>query len=317
MTNHLDSSCSIGFLLLTHANEDQALRLAKTLTAVFGDPPIVCHHDFSQTYIETSRFPSNVRFVRPHLNTRWGKISLVNAMLSALRELYESAAPDWFYLISGSDYPIKTRHAIERDLRNNAYDVYMRLKKVDHREIPKCVSVDTGGFDSASYARLAYQRYIGRSLPIPSWRHPHRGPAAMHVHLLNPKVLSLFHPFDENYFCYSGDQWFAANSRAAKVLLSPDTERVVKYFRDRFPPDEAVCPTILGNAGGLKISTESKHFIRWEQGHHPRLLDVGDMPEVMNSNAHFARKFAEGAPALDRLDAHLGVEQADKVGLRA
>ena len=234
-------------------------------------------------------------------------------MLRALQTLYEKDEPDWFYLLSGSDYPIKNRDTIVRELRNSPYDAYIRLKKIDHRRVPECVRIDTGGLDSTSYVRLAYQRYIGRSFPIPSWRHPHRGPAAMHLHLLNPNLLSLFHPFTDEYFCYAGEQWLAANSRAAKALLSPEVDRVLKYFSGRFPPDEAVCPTILGNDAGLKICSESKHFIRWEQGHHPRLLDGNDLPEMLSSRAHFARKFAPGSPVLDRIDTHLGLEQTKEI----
>ncbi len=309
VTNQLQPNRTIGFVLLTHANEEQALRLTETLNDVFEDPPIAAHHDFSRAGFNIARFPSNVRFVRPHVKTSWGTVSLVHAMLLALRMLYEKDAPDWFYLISGSDYPIKTRTAIERDLEDSPYDVYMRLKRIDHRRVPESVRNDTGGLESRSYARLAYQRYIGKSLPIPSWRHPFRGPAAKHLHLLNPKLLRLFHPFTDEYFCYAGDQWFTGNARAAKVLLSPDSENVVKYFSGRFPPDEAVCPTILGNASGLRISTESKHFICWEQGLHPRLLVDSDLPEITRSNAHFARKFAPDATVLDRIDSHLGLER--------
>ena len=308
---------SIGFLLLTHANEAQVLRLTDALNQLFDEPPIVCHHDFSRAQFNTTHFSSNVRFARPHLKTSWGTISLVHAMLQALRTLYEKDAPDWFYFLSGSDYPIRDRDAIIAELSHSPFDAYIRLKKIDHREIPKRIVDDTGGLESASYMRLAYQRYIGRSLPIPSWRHPHRGPAAMHLHLLNPKLLKPFHPFSDDYFCYAGDQWFAANSRSAKSLLAPETDRLLNYFTGRFPPDEAVCPTILGNASDLKISPESKHYIRWDKGHHPRLLEESDLPAMLSSGAHFARKFAPESTPLDRIDAHLGLEHSRRTQFRA
>jgi hypothetical protein len=308
---------SIGFLLLTHANESQVLRLTGALNQLFDEPPIVCHHDFSRTPLNTKRFSSNVRFVHPYLKTSWGTISLVHAMLRALRTLYEKDAPDWFYFLSGSDYPIRGRDAIISELLSSPHDAYIRLKKIDHRKIPNRVADDTGGLESASYTRLAYQRYIGRSFPIPSWRHPHRGPAAMHLHLLNPKLLKPFHPFTDDYFCYAGDQWFAANSRSAKALLAPEKHRLLKYFTGRFPPDEAVCPTILGNAHDLRISSESKHYIRWEKGHHPKLLLESDLPDMLSSGAHFARKFAPDSPLLDRIDAHLGLEHIRRTQLRA
>jgi hypothetical protein len=139
----------------------------------------------------------------------------------------------------------------------------------------------------------------------------------MHLHLLNPKLLKPFHPFTDDYFCYAGDQWFAANSTSAKALLAPEKHRLLKYFTGRFPPDEAVCPTILGNAHDLRISSESKHYIRWEKGHHPKLLLESDLPDMLSSGAHFARKFAPDSPLLDRIDAHLGLEHIRRTQLRA
>jgi len=307
---------SIGFILLTHRDEPQILRLVDRLNVLFGDPPIVCHHDFSQTSLNRSRFPSNVRFMQPHVQTRWGTISLVNATLRTLRLLYETSAPGWFYLLSGADYPIRDRDTILRELAASPFDAYIQLKRVDHTRVPERGGNDAGGLESGSYPRLAYLRYIARSIPIPSWKHPHRGPAAMHLHLTNPTLLRPFHPFSDNFHCYAGGQWFAANSKAAAALLAPENERLVKYFTGRFPPDEAVCPTILGNVPSLNVYDESKHYISWERGHNPRLLEERDLPAMLASRAHFARKFAHGSPVLDMLDRHLGLT-SQKTGVYA
>lgn len=107
--------------------------------------------------------------------------------------------------------------------------------------------------------------------------------------------------------CYCGSQWFAANTKAAEILLAPQTQRLLKYFSGRFPPDEAVFPTILGNATHIKVSSESKHYIHWEKGHHPRVLGEADLPDMLVSSAHFARKFPAGSSVLDALDEHIGI----------
>ena len=57
----------IGFSILSHNEPEQLLRLVKTLNAMFGDPPIVCHHNFSQCSLDEALFPTNVRFVHPHI----------------------------------------------------------------------------------------------------------------------------------------------------------------------------------------------------------------------------------------------------------
>ena len=298
---------SIGFVLLTHANERQALRLVRTLNLLFDHPPIACHHDFSQAAFDPSHFSENVRFVQPNVRTSWGTISLVKATLLGLRLLYRDNSPDWFYLISGSDYPIRSAESIREELAASHYDAYARLKRIDHTRIPPDGLRDTGGLDSPTYTRLAYQRYIARSLPIPSPKHPWRGPAATHLRLMNPTLLRPFHPFTEDFHCYTGDQWFAGNSRAAAELLDASHERLLKYFTGRFPPDEAFCPTVLGNARDLKVCTESKHFIKWEAGNHPKNLTESALPAMLASSAHFARKFQSDSPVLDEIDKSLGI----------
>ena len=298
---------SIGFVLLTHNNEPQVIRLVRTLNEVFDHPPIACHHDFSQAHFSSENFPQNLRFVEDYVSTRWGTISLVHAMLKALRLLYDSGAPDWFYLLSGADYPIRNAESIRKELSETNYDAFIRLRRIDHTRVPDTVLEDSGGLDSPSYLRLAYQRYVARSFPVPSWKHPFRGPAARHFHLLNPRVLKGFHPFTDSYSCYAGDQWFAGNSKSAAAILAPGHERLLNHLKRRFPPDEAFCPTVLGNAANLNICSESRHYIRWSAGKHPRTLDSDDLPDMLSSNAHFARKFSLGSPVLDLLDARLGI----------
>jgi hypothetical protein len=73
-------SVKIGFGILTYNAPGQLLRLVKTLNAMFGDPPIVCHHDFSKSSLDEALFPRNVRFVHPHIVTGWGDITVSLAL---------------------------------------------------------------------------------------------------------------------------------------------------------------------------------------------------------------------------------------------
>jgi hypothetical protein len=76
-----------------------------------------------------------------------------------------------------------------------------------------------------------------------------------------------------------------------------------------------VFQTILGNARQINIHVESKHYIRWEPGHHPRVLSQIDLPEMLASGAHFARKFAPGSRVLDILDDYIGIKQEENSSL--
>src|SRR5450432_288746 len=98
----------MGFVILTHTRPRQALRLARALGAQFGQPPIVIHHDFDQTPLDSAPFPAGVQFVRPHVRTAWGAPTLNDAALAGFRLLLAGGGADWIALLSGADYPIKS-----------------------------------------------------------------------------------------------------------------------------------------------------------------------------------------------------------------
>ena len=72
---------TIGFVILSHSRPDSLLRLVRKIEHMYHSPAIVCHHDFDQTPLAMELFPSSLMFVRPHLNTRWGHISIVWALV--------------------------------------------------------------------------------------------------------------------------------------------------------------------------------------------------------------------------------------------
>ena len=98
---------TIGFVILSHRDPAQLLRLVQTLNRLYDDPPIACHHDMAQCPLDPSGFPGNVRFVDPSIRTGWAKWSVVRGFIAALRLLYadtgpERAGPDWFVMMSAA-----------------------------------------------------------------------------------------------------------------------------------------------------------------------------------------------------------------------
>src|SRR5262249_2829049 len=121
-----DMTGSIGFVLITHNKSKQIQRLIDRLNSMFDQPPIVCHHDFAKCTLPLEEFPGNVSFVLPHLLTGWGVFPIVEATVRAIRLMYEGPAPpEWFVLLSGSDYPVKTAGQIRRELAASLYDAHI------------------------------------------------------------------------------------------------------------------------------------------------------------------------------------------------
>lgn len=283
----------IGFILLTHNKPNQILRLTKTLNDMFDFPSIVCHHDFSKCALDVRNFTDNVSFVEPHFVTGWSKYAVVEAMMKSLEMLYgESMGPDWFILLSGSDYPIKPADVILEDLQSTPYNVHIHSKKLTYGIFKEYERIKD------SWQRVHFKRYCSIRIPVP-YINKKMKLNFRKLRITHPLITSLFLPFSKKYPCYSGEHWFCADRKAAHYLLNHHKENpaLAKYFRsidiNTVCPEEAYYHTIFCNAPTLKVSSNNCfRYIDWSvnNGPHPKTLTLEDLPEIEKSSAHFARK---------------------------
>lgn len=306
----------VGFILLTHSHPKQILELATALNALYDTPPIVCHHDFSQTPLEKGLFSNNVRFVEPHLRTSWGCFAIVPAALKALRILMSSRdVPDWFYLLSGSDYPALSPDQVLATLSATPYDAF-----IDHREITYSsrghngTGDISGGFARDSYVALAYRRYCAVAVPRPSRAKPCALPPEGRIFLRHPLWRFVVPgPFSQDFRCFAGEHWFSANSKAAELLLSQTahSQRLLSHLARRESPEECFYHSVLANSS-LKLSGDHLRYIVWPSpgAWHPKTLGLTDLHAILNSGAHFARKVPPASPLIKQLNHYLGVSKA-------
>ena len=314
----------IGFVILSHNNPQQLRRLVRCLQRIYDNPPIAIHHDFGQCPLHQDEFPPDVGFVLPHTKTGWGKFSLVVAALRALRLLYQTAAPDWFVLLSAADYPTMPAENVLEELAASRMDALL-----DYREVPNLsdaslkiarglkiskFSIDVGAlrfdrrfpapdnpalnhFVLPSNLEIAWRRYVGFHVWFPVVR---SGPR-IGRYMFNLPLEDWRSPFGTDFKCLYGDQWFSGNRKVAEILLNPIDKhiRLRRHLRFRYVADECYYATVLGNTPGLKISKATRRFVDWSQsaggplgGSHPRVLGLSDLPAIKAAGAHFARKFA-------------------------
>jgi hypothetical protein len=298
----LDVMSTIGFVILSHSNPEQLLQLTKRLGSMFPHARISCAHDFGQAPLHPQSYPTFVSFVSPHVSTRWGDISVVHAAMRGLRDLYQKDDPDWFVLMSGSDYPVAPAEAILRELKTGSYDAYLDFRAVTRGARLMPTSSDsreaTDGFGSPGWAPLAYERYLAKAVKI-------RSITKRTFFIWHPWLIWPFHPFRSKFHCFGGDHWFTANRRVARILLDEyeTGERLIKHFSQRAVPEEAFYQTVICNQSGLRVSADNKRYADWSLGgDHPKFLNAGDIPAILASRAHFARKFRPGSPVLTLLD---------------
>ncbi len=290
---------TVGFILLTHAKPHQIIRLVTRLNQMFDHPPIVCHHDFSKCALPLISFPENVSFVQPHLQTGWALFSVVEATVRALEQMYEAPSnPDWFVLLSGADYPVKSSAQILHDLNASSYDAH-----IEH-ELIKANAFET------DWQRECFDRYCTKSFSFPSITKRLR-PTRRVLCLKHPLLTRAFLPFSKNLRCFAGSQWFCANRRSAKHIIEfhktkPD---LATHYRKLMFTEESYFQTILANAPNFRLNNNYWRYIDWyAEGPKPKTLLLEDLPKILSSSAHFARKFDIDTDVriLNELDAIVG-----------
>jgi hypothetical protein len=299
-------STTIGFVIVTYANPKQLLRLVQRLQRVYDNPPIVCHHDFGQCELNIDEFPKETRFVLPHEKTGWGKFVVVVAALRALELLYQKSSPDWFVLLSGSDYPTMRADNVLADLASCGGDALLDLREVPSGppnlpyELPENPTLQH--FVSTENLALAWRRYVGFNAWFPIIR---AGPRVGRHTMYFPFEMKRWSPFDAWFKCFYGDHWFSGNSKVAHILLTPTQKHLHlrRHLRWRVVPEECYYHSVLGNSPHVKIVKATRRYSEWlGGGAHPQFLTVKDLPAMISSEAHFARKFEPNTPVLDEID---------------
>lgn len=295
-----------GFVVLSYDAPDRLQKLTELLDKIYENPPIVVNHDFSQCPLDTTSFPSNVRFCQPHVKTAWGSITCIQAALGALDVLYRDYNPEWFFLISGSDIPIRSANDVRNDLEGAGADAYLDHRLIDlDAVVPE--SVDDPGFNSALWINIARERYL-RLRMSPSWLLRRlrltkadwlwQGPVVASYRKLQLRGLRL----------YGGAHWFTANALCAERLLQDHVrrERLQRYFTGRFIPEESFYQTFLANYADLKIQSRSFRYEKWRlNSPNPDWLDESHLEEMLRSGSHFARKVPAGSPLFELVRRHL------------
>lgn len=283
---------SIGFILLTHTKPEQIRRLIRRLNIVFEQPRIVCHNDFDRCGLPLEEFPGNVSFVQPHFQTGWGVFPVVEAVVRAIQVMYAAPEnPDWFVLLSGSDYPIKPAAKIRHELAASRYDAYINYKLIDTN-----VENEWGlqfEHEWKEWQRECYKRYFTKRWCYPSVTRRLR-PTRRMLSLKHPIVTWPFLPFTTQFRCYAGETWFTANRLAAQYIVRFHSSRpaLAYHYRTAPVPEESYFQCILANEPGLTLKDNDYRYTDWSRGGpHPKTLGIEDLPQLRTSTDHFARKF--------------------------
>jgi hypothetical protein len=315
------------FLVLSHRNPEQTVRLLTTLRRQLPDAPLVVHHDQFRSRLSAADVAllGDAHVLTSPDPVVWGDFSVVDAVWRSMAWMMDRLEFDWLVLLSAQDYPIKPLAELGAFLDGTDADVVLNARPVAEIADPAA--------RRNRRRRYLYQcRPVRVRLSVPSWLRAARrvrnlcGPVVGVVNNLQPwlqiyrvgdglpwrvGVRSRSAPFTADQPCWFGSMWFGISRPATAQLLATVADRpeYVDYFRRTIVPDEAVTASILGNLPGVRLLRQDLHHIRWTTAKtgHPDVLTSADLPELLAAPEFFARKFdvTVDAGILDELDRHI------------
>ncbi len=317
----------IAYLILSHYNPDQVIRLARLLATEGTNSSVYIHHDQSRSYLDVTAFQRmpNIRLLDYVGKGRWGGFSLVEIMLRSLEKIVSQDDFDWFVLLSGQDYPAQPLAATEGELARTSYDGF--ISGVPVMGDQPCRKLNCAMIDSHGVGCLScISRYYYPN-PLFSDRLPLR--VRKGCHWMLRKVASVhqrfaFWPLADMYHqmtIFKGSQWFTLNDRAISYVqnILRTHPGIMRHFRQTFIPDEAFFQTILFNNPEFRLSHDNRRLVNWNAMTYsasPEYFRTGDFDRIVASGAHFARKFdtSYDYQIVDLLDAYV-TKSTTKTGL--
>lgn len=236
----------------------------------------------------------NVTFCEPRLPVYWGEISLTDAIFTLMRQALASPQrPDYFVLMSGSDFPLRSGQYIQRFLKEHRGREFVTLEKLPAPGMPMD-RITTRRFPSTRpVLRFAFRALAKFGLATRDHRPAFRD--------LEP---------------YSGHTWWTLSRRACQYVLDyvQSHPELSKFFEDTHASDESFIQTILANA---PFKSEIRRHLVYEEWRppspHPEMITMRHVAYFESQDAiapqdHygpgemlFARKFSDEMGVVDRV----------------
>lgn len=288
----------VAYLITSYVLPDQVLRLTRALRAGSPAGAIVLHHDSRRCRVDAAALDAlGVLRIEPPWRAAWGEASQLELVLRCLRWLLDSVDFDWIVLLSGQDYPIRPVAEIERSLAEADVDAFIEARSVARPALRR------GRVDE--FARRYHFRW--QRIPEGAWRAARvaarAGPLVQVRRMPSGPwigIRALGSPFDARMVCHRGGDWFTLSRRAVDAVDRFQRSRpdVLRHYARTLIPTESFVQTVLANDPAIRLSGDTRRFTRWEPGAaRPRVIELGDLPELLASPCDFARKFD---PTIDR-----------------
>lgn len=232
------------------------------------------------------------------INVKWGTFSQIEATLNLLNKAISVKKYDYYFLISGQDFPIRTVEILLGFLTDNENCNYLNL------------------FPSLNNGLLKQNNYDRRNqIVFNDWLLKR----AFLIHVIKRlwvavtggynRTFKLFQRKNNlNVKFYFGSQWWCLSSEFICYLRKylAETPQYVEFFKKTSCPDESFFQTLLMNSPYADTRRDYLHYIDWSgEKNSPKNLSIDDLPLILKSNKFMTRKIDGDFELINKLKENL------------
>lgn len=324
----------VAYLILSHRNPKQVVRLASVLAWGGRDSHVFIDHDASKSRLDPAALAGlpNTTLLAGTRPGTWGGISLIHKVLDGVAAIERRYDYDWVVFISGQDYPVQPVARIEEFLAATPYDGFVEGVSLlgaarcgegaagrNHNYAPgqpTCEKLPNGAC-AACAARYLYPNPLYYERVPLKVRHAAyvalKQVARLHQAVGFQPLPALYRPVGQ---VLRGGFWFTLSRRALTRVqeFTRANPAFVRLYRYLFVAEEAYFQTVLAAFPELKLKNDHLRFVNWRDRTrgNPGIFRSRDFDDLITSGAHFARKFDldQDRAVFDMLDEQIGAARA-------
>jgi len=271
----------VAYLILAHEDPQHLARLVAALDSAESNFFIHISRPSPITpFYHLERDRKNLHLLKSRSKIYWGGWNYLKVILDLLNAAIARGPFDYYTLISGNSFPLRTVCDIHASLKDFAY---INLVAVPSKEGNKPMSRFTRIHWQGSFRNNGIlgniRGYFLRKISRLTWRNPRR--------YLGPWRL------------YAGMSWCTLSSEAADIIIyHSKNPKLMRYFKYVLFPEESFFHTVLGNTNPSRCMPMQLYQDWSDEIERPSLISYKHISELLRHNDvdenapfNFARKF--------------------------
>jgi hypothetical protein len=239
----------INYLILAHDNFRHLDRLIEALHDTESRFFIHIDRKTAANY-HTLSAQVDVLTGQSRVKVNWGSFGMIQATINLMQQAALARPADYYILLSGADYPIRSRAFLQHVLSSGHEFINILPAPLPHKPLSR--------FEHVYFDYNRRRRSVVSSL----------------MTLLEKTLAALRITRTIPFQLYAGSQWFALTGPCVDhILRTLDTDKsYVRFFRYALIPDEAFFHTIIGNSAFAASTHTSLTYTDWSTGPGPAVL---------------------------------------------